>query len=65
MTLSNRSRGLLTAWLLMPWEAPTMGAVMLSRWYLCHLATGGACYELHDLTVVDKLLGRWLAEERL
>jgi hypothetical protein len=48
----------------MPWEAPFWGAVTLSRWYLCHLATGGAPYEDHDLAVVDKLLDRWLAEER-
>jgi hypothetical protein len=40
-----------------------MGGGTLARWYLYHLATGGACYESHDLAVVDRLLETWLAEE--
>lgn len=38
--------------------------VFLSRDYLCHLATGGKCYDIEDLILVEMLLTAWEAQEK-
>ncbi len=68
--IPHKTQDLLTSYILTtedvpPWlyfgRTPTKEKrmVFLSRIYLCHLATGGLCYDVEDLILVEMLLASW------